>query len=675
MKKKFLLLVLTCVVCSFYATAQVPPSKQCEKCGKIIDTKRVVNDRCQHNGKHPRCEDCKKIIDKGHVIENRCKYDGDHPPYTIEFVCNVSSAILYVDDQYQGPLDQKHRLKSGKHIIKVTADGYKEETEEIVVNYTSRKRYFINLLSWYQVAKQEYNQGYYEKALPWMQKAAEKGDKYAQYYFGVMYQYGRGVPRNDTTAVFWYRKAAQQGLADAQINLGYMYSEGFGTQRNDSSVIYWFHKAEQQGEPYACRNIGNHYRYGRSLQKRWDSASVMYFEAAYLFYKDYNYEQAYKTLTEYLLPLLKENEKTVAKGWYAICLGNASYYAIFEKKYSEAEQFARQGIQKDSSKHWIQTNLAAALLFQGKYTEAERIYRQYKDELKTSFLDDFNRFSKAGAIPQQYESDVLKIKELLYEGDGVTSLLTTATAKSFTVNGVTFTMIPVEGGTFTMGTASQYSDHSPAHEVTVSDFYIGETEVTQALWKAVMGSNPSFFKGDSLPVENVSWYDCQEFVRRLSDILGDDLPKQRFRLPTEAEWEYAARGGRKSQGYMYAGSKNLEEVAWYYANSGDKHITTSDRTYAVVRENNCRTHPVKLKKANELGLYDMSGNVLEWCEDYYHRYGNSSQNDPKETTWSLKRILRGGCWDFGFCDCWVKDRHHSFPYVYHFDKGLRLVLD
>jgi len=152
-------------------------------------------------------------------------------------------------------------------------------------------------------------------------------------------------------------------------------------------------------------------------------------------------------------------------------------------------------------------------------------------------------------------------------------------------------MVFVEGGTFMMGaTSEQESDafdwEKPAHRVTLSDFYIGKYEVTQAQWKAVMGSNPSYFKGDNLPVERVSWGDCQEFIRKLNERTG-----LTFRLPTEAEWDYAARGGNRSRGYKYSGSDDPDEVAWYWDNSGIK------------------THPVGQKRANELGLYDMSGNV------------------------------------------------------------------
>ena len=226
----------------------------------------------------------------------------------------------------------------------------------------------------------------------------------------------------------------------------------------------------------------------------------------------------------------------------------------------------------------------------------------------------------------------------------------------FYVNGVSFEMVYVEGGSFDMGaTTEQGSDawdtEKPVHSVTLSDYYIGRCEVTQELWEAVMGRNPSKFKGAQNPVERVSWSDCQEFVSRLNSLTG-----RTFRLPTEAEWEYAARGGNKSLHYKYSGSGNIDDVAWYRDNSGSK------------------THAVGTKTANELGIYDMSGNVSELCSDWWGGYSAGAQTNPQGPSSGSRRVLRGGSWYSYARLCRVSDRNGSDPGYSYIDGGLRLVL-
>jgi formylglycine-generating enzyme required for sulfatase activity len=217
-------------------------------------------------------------------------------------------------------------------------------------------------------------------------------------------------------------------------------------------------------------------------------------------------------------------------------------------------------------------------------------------------------------------------------------------------------MVYVEGGTFTMGATSEQGsdaadDEKPAHQVTLSSFSIGKYEVTQEEWEAVMGSNPSDFKGAKRPVEQVSWEYCQEFIRKLNQLTG-----KKFRLPTEAEWEYAARGGNRSVGYKYAGSDNLGSVAWYEDNSGSE------------------THPVGQKSPNELGLYDMSGNVWEWCQDWYGSYSSSSQTNPTGPNSGSDRVGRGGSWDINAGDCRSSFRNFDSPSCRYNYLGLRLAL-
>ena len=215
-------------------------------------------------------------------------------------------------------------------------------------------------------------------------------------------------------------------------------------------------------------------------------------------------------------------------------------------------------------------------------------------------------------------------------------------------------MVFVKGGTFTMGATSEqgsdaYSDETPTHSVTLSDFYIGKYEVTQAQWRAVMGNNPSYFKGDNLPVECVSWNDIQKFIKKLNAQTGKN-----FRLPTEAEWEYAARGGNQSRGYKYSGS-NDRNNAWYEDNSSSK------------------THPVGQKQPNELGIYDMSGNVWEWCQDWYGSYSSSSQTNPTGPSSGSSRVLRGGSWYRNAGGCRVSYRFYDSPGSSNFNRGFRLV--
>lgn len=227
--------------------------------------------------------------------------------------------------------------------------------------------------------------------------------------------------------------------------------------------------------------------------------------------------------------------------------------------------------------------------------------------------------------------------------------------KTFEVNGVEFKMIHVEGGTFTMGATSEMEDswdnEKPTHRVTLSSYYVGEAPVTQAQWKSVMGNNPSIFKGEQNPVESVSWDDCQDFIKKLNKKTG-----KKFRLLTEAEWEFAARGGNKSKHTQYSGNNNLDEVAWYVNNSDDE------------------THPVKQKKPNELGIYDMSGNVWECCQDWYGDYKKGSQTNPTGPSSGPFRVFRGGSCFVDAWSCRLSYRYNYSPDFAVYGLGLRLAL-
>ena len=184
----------------------------------------------------------------------------------------------------------------------------------------------------------------------------------------------------------------------------------------------------------------------------------------------------------------------------------------------------------------------------------------------------------------------------------------------------------------------------------LSNYYLGQTEVTQKLWTAVMGSNPSRYKGDDLPMEEVSWNDCQNFISKLNQLISE-----KFRLPTEAEWEFDAKGGNKNKGYIYSGSNNIGDVAWYNSNSCSK------------------THAVGTKAPNELGIYDMSGNVREWNQDWYGSYSSSAQTNPIGPASGSFRVYRGGDWDNITAVCRTAYRSFNTPASMLNHLGFRLA--
>ena len=260
----------------------------------------------------------------------------------------------------------------------------------------------------------------------------------------------------------------------------------------------------------------------------------------------------------------------------------------------------------------------------------------------------------------------------------------------FNVKGVSFVMKPIKGADFWMGAHRTYirtgifsripdtsipnfdkdanEDESPVHKVTLASFFIGETAVTQDLWRAVMGSknvsNENYGQEDGCPVANVSWNNCKDFIDRLNRITNEN-----FRLPTEAEWEYAARGGVDTMQYRFSGGNDLYEVGWFHENSGGAF------SYSYTQN---RVNPVKQKKGNALGLYDMSGNVWEWCQDWYGGYGNNPQVNPSGPKSGDSKVLRGGGWNTREWNCRVSQRHfdkpNNLPWDLYPDYGFRLAL-
>lgn len=263
---------------------------------------------------------------------------------------------------------------------------------------------------------------------------------------------------------------------------------------------------------------------------------------------------------------------------------------------------------------------------------------------------------------------VLGLLAVLFANAGALSAQSPETGnRQFFVNHIPIKMVFVKGGEMSLGCTVEQSDNCkenerPAHKVSLSDFYIGETEVTQAQWMAVMGrdNNPSYSKGNTLPVERVSWAECQRFVNRLNRYLAAELPQgYRFALPSEAQWEYAARGGMKSAGYVYSGGNDLKSYAWYYDNSNE------------------RVHDVRVKYANELGIFDMSGNVWEWCQDWFNEnYYSENQdwNDPLNDQEATYYVQRGGSWNYGAPYNRCSSRERGSLHSRYEDCGFRVAL-
>ncbi|MBQ9355759.1 MAG: SUMF1/EgtB/PvdO family nonheme iron enzyme [Prevotella sp.] len=266
---------------------------------------------------------------------------------------------------------------------------------------------------------------------------------------------------------------------------------------------------------------------------------------------------------------------------------------------------------------------------------------------------DFCPCCGAPVIQPEEQSDV-KINSI--KNDVAAQPTTPKVNYPLTIQQLVNNMVCVEGGTFSMGNSKgneNYSDEKPAHQVSLSSFYIGKYPVTQVEWKTIMGRNPSNFQNPNRPVEYVSWNDCQMFIRKLNE-----LTQMQFRLPTEAEWEYAARGGNYHRGYVYAGSDLVEDVAWYNRNS------------------NGVTHEVGQKRPNELGLYDFSGNTWEWCQDWYGRYSISPLNNPvNDKSWGSFRVARGGCFKGNNSFCRITCRNYFSPNTCGEHLGLRLAAD
>ena len=284
------------------------------------------------------------------------------------------------------------------------------------------------------------------------------------------------------------------------------------------------------------------------------------------------------------------------------------------KKYLDEYPNGKYASEANSEVSIIKDNIEKNMFFNAKKNKSVSEFEKYSDEYPN------------GKYASEAKSEISRIRAEIEK-----------MRKRFNIKK---NEIFVKGGSFKMGSNNGSSNEKPVHRVTVNDFIIGKYEVTQKEWKAVMGNNPSYFKGNNLPVERVSWNDIQEFLKKLNRKTG-----AKYRLPTEAEWEYACRGGKSSVHYKYSGSNDIDAVAWYWKNSGDSNLSGEWDYYKIIR-NNCKTHFVGTKQPNELGIYDMSGNVGEWCSDWYGEdyYNDSPNKNPKGPAWSFGRVGRGGSW-------------------------------
>ena len=375
--------------------------------------------------------------------------------------------------------------------------------------------------------------------------------------------------------------------------------------------------------------------------------------------------------------LQKENKKLKlqAKKKDKSFLEMKQYYEMSEKKVNEL-QTELNSLQKnlEELKRQEKDRLKDFNSLSRDYQSAKEKILKLKTEL--DYLN--NELKKHKATNKKKEKDIITLeqtnrasqdtlKSLGRELERILKVIKspkTIQKEYFRLSGIIFNMVLVDGGTFQMGSTIEKDidtkiDESPLHMVTLSSYWIGETQVTQALWSAVMGTNPSCFTGDlRRPVERVSWFECQEFIDRLNVKLEDQLSPLglKFRLPTEAEWEFAARGGNNSKGYKYAGDNDIAQVAWYSENSEGE------------------THPVGEHAPNELGLFDMSGNVWEWCQDWYGLYTKLELSDPTGPTDGHYRVFRGGSWRGGAQGCRSTDRYRHEPRRRKDNLGFRLAL-
>jgi TPR repeat protein len=489
-----------------------------------------------------------------------------------------------------------------KQDLAEAANWYRQAAEQ---GYAIAQNHLGDLYYYGKGVKQDYGE-----AVNWYRQAAEQGLAAAQNSLGLRYYSGEGVKQDRAEAANWFRKAAKQGYAVAQYNLGNLYSAGEGVKQDRAEAVNWYRQAAEQGYASAQNRLGDLHYVGEDVKQDYAEAVNWYRKAA---------EQGHAKAKEYLAKA-KERQAMIANlpaTRRAAERGDADAQNALGEMYS-----AGVGVKQDhaEAENWYRK---AAEQGHAKAKEHLAEIAKTKEYLTTMYrsflgLPKAKEQAKAdGARPEKAEKGGGK-----EAGAGL--------PKTYS-NSVYMEFVLIPAGSFTMGEDKHFRfeviSKAPPHRVTISKpFYLGKYEVTQEQWMAVMRDRSrSRFEGRNNPVENVSWDDVQEFIRRLNSKERTD----KYRLPTEAEWEYAARAGTTSAYSFGDDEGSLGRYAWYRRNSGEK------------------THPVGQKQPNPWGLYDMHGNVWEWVQDWYtlSYYADSPDTDPKGPSTGANRMLRGGSWN------------------------------